>query len=90
MQVEKDKKEYLHEHKARYLHKVKDKPRFYTINGPEAQSIRGLIDLKMPFHCNLSAILTLFPKINVQIEGLVKLRIVYNVVLLNNSLTLFK
>ena len=49
MQVEKDKKEYLHEHKARYLHKVTDKPRFYTINEPEAHSIRGLIDLKMSF-----------------------------------------
>ena len=83
MQVEKDKKECLHEHRARYLHMVKDKPRFSTINGPEAHSIRGLIDLKMPFHCKLSAISTLFP--NVQIKGLVKLRIVYNVVLLNNS-----
>ena len=68
-----------------YLHKVKDKPRFYTINGPQAHSIRGLIDLKKSFHCKLSALLTLFPKINVHIKGSVKLRIVYNVVLLNKS-----
>ena len=46
---------------------------------------RGLIDLKMPFHYKLSAVLTLFPKINVPIKGSVKLRIVYNVVLLNKS-----
>ena len=70
------------------------KPDIYTrsrINQAFTQSMglrhttRGLIDLKMPFHCKLSAPLTLFPKINVQIKGLVKLRIVYNAVLLNNS-----
>ena len=70
------------------------KPDIYTrsrINQAFMQSMglrhttRGLIDLKMPFHCKLSAPLTLFTKINVQIKGLVKLRIVYNAVLLNNS-----
>ena len=70
------------------------KPDIYTrsrINQAFTQSMglrhttRGLIDLKMPFHWKLSAISTLFPKKNVQIKGLVKLRIVYNAVLLNNS-----
>ena len=70
------------------------KPDIYTrsrINQAFMQSMglrhttRGLIDLKMPFHWKLSAISTLFPKKNVQIKGLVKMRIVYNVVLLNNS-----
>ena len=63
------------------------KPDIYTrskINQAFTQSmglrhtIRGLIDLKMPFHCKLSALLTLFTKINVHIKGSAKLRIVYN------------
>ena len=57
----------------------------FTLSMGLRHTTRGLIDLKMPFHCKLSALLTLFPKINVQIKGLVKLRIVYNAVLLNNS-----
>ena len=75
------------------------KPDIYTrsrINQAFMQSMglrhtaRGLIDLKIPFHCKLSALLTLFTKRNVRIKGSAKLRIVYNAVLLNSSLTLFK
>ena len=52
---------------------------------------RRVIFIKqMPFYCQFSTLLMLFIKINVQIKGLAKLRIVQDVVLLNNSLTLSK
>lgn len=40
---------------------------------------------EMFFHCWLSALLTLFTKMNFQIEGSAKLRTVKDVVLLNND-----
>ena len=61
------------------------KPDIYT-----RSRINQAFTQSMGLRHTLSALLTLFTKINVQIKGSAKLRIVYNVVLLNNSLTLFK